>query len=186
MTALNPITLPSARSLLRVFRFFKYIWKPFLLSIGLQIFQSYATLYSIEALNIAVSQVDPTKGANNNSWIYHLFINPDSGKAHIILTAVSVALAIVFVGMICDIIVAWSISWSFALLNDSLTAQIMRQLVYSQTTETVKKQEATVVQRWLIIREIAEFFHNVVANTLGSIFTIGVLIWGTYHQNTMG
>jgi ATP-binding cassette subfamily C protein len=87
--------------------------------------------------------------------------------------------------MICDVIIAWTISWSFSLLNKKLTPKIIYQLVFSETAEAVKKQEATVVQRWLTIRQIAEFFHNVLANSLGSVFTLGILLWGTYGENIM-
>ncbi len=142
-------------------------------------------LYSIEALNIAVSQVDNSKEVNKNSWLYNYFIDPLSSKDHIILTAICIALVIIFIGMICDITIAWSISWSFALLNKNLTSKVINQLVYSATAEAVKKQEATVVQRWLTIRQIADFFHNVLANSLGSFFTLSILIWGTYGQNIM-
>lgn len=182
---LNSINIPSLKSLVVVLRFFKYIWKPFLLSVVLQIFVSYTILYSIEALNIAVSQVDPSRDINKASWLYQTFAEGTTSKQQIIISCVTVALVIIFIGMICDVIIAWSISWNFSLLNHKLTPKIIHQLVYSQTAEKVKKQEATVVQRWLTIRQISEFFHNVLANTVGSIFTLGVLLWGTYQENTM-
>jgi len=179
------ITIPSLKSLLVIFRFFRYIWKPFVLSVVLQVFVSYTILYSIEALNIAVSQVDPSRDINKASWLYQTFAEGSTSKQHIIVNCVTVALVIIFIGMICDVVIAWSISWNFALLNHKLTPKIINQLVYSQTAEKVKKQESTVVQRWLTIRQISEFFHNVLANTVGSIFTLGVLLWGTYQENTM-
>lgn len=182
---LNSINIPSLKSLLVIFRFFKYIWKPFFLSVALQIFVSYTILYSIEALNIAVSQVDPSREINKASWLYQTFAQVATSKQQIIINCVAVALAIIFIGMICDVVIAWSISWNFSVLNQKLTPEIINQLVYSETAEKVKKQEATVVQRWLTIRQISEFFHNVLANTLGSLFTLGILLWGTYRENTM-
>lgn len=182
---LNSINIPSLKSLLVVFRLFKYIWKPFFLSVALQIFVSYTILYSIEALNIAVSQVDPSRKINKGSWLYQTFAQIAISKQQIIINCVAVALTIIFIGMICDVVIAWSISWNFSVLNQKLTPDIINQLVYSETAEKVKKQEATVVQRWLTIRQISEFFHNVLANTLGSLFTLGILLWGTYRENTM-
>lgn len=181
----NQINIPSFKSLLIVFRFFKYIWKPFSVSVALQVFLSYTMLYSIEALNIAVSQVDPSRQIDKSGWIFRTFAEAVSTPSQVILNCVLVALAIIFIGMICDVLIAWSISWSFALLNNNLTPTIIEQLVYSDTAETVKKQESTVVQRWLTIRQIAEFFHNVLANSFGAIFALSVLVWGTYHENTM-
>ena len=182
---INQINAPTIKSFLTVFRFFKYVWKPFFVSVALQIFLSYTILYSIEALNIAVSQIDPSRETNKNSWLYQWLAESASGADRIILNCILVALGIVFIGMICDVIVAWTISWSFSLLNRNLTPKIIHQLVFSETAETVKKQEATVVQRWLTIRQIADFFHNVLANSLGSFFTLGVLLWGTYGENIM-
>src|ERR1044072_5972756 len=172
----NAIGTPSFKSLLTVFRFFKYIWKPFITSVALQIFLSYTMLYSIEALNIAVSQVDSSREIDREGWLFRTFAEESLGADKIIINCVLVAIGIIFIGMICDVLVAWSISWSFGLLNRDLTPTIIRQLVYSQTSETVKKQESTVVQRWLTIRQIAEFFHNVLANTLGAIFSLGILV----------
>ncbi len=183
--ASSQINIPTLKSLLLVFRFFKFIWKPFFLSVFLQIFLSYTMLYSIEALNIAVSQVDPSREIDKGSWLYQWFVQSAVGKDQIILHCITVALVIIFIGMICDVIIAWAISWSWAMLNKNLTPKIIHQLVYSDTEETVKKQEATVVQRWLTIRQIAEFFHNVLANSLGSVFTLGILLYGTYTENTM-
>lgn len=80
--------------------------------------------------------------------------------------------------------ISWSISWSFALLRNC-TPNIIDHLVYSDTIDSVKVQEATVIQRWLIIRQIAEFYHNVLANSLGAMFTLGLLIFGTYHVNVL-
>ena len=182
----SQINVPSFKSFLIIFRFFKYIWKPFFVSVSLQIFLSYTILYSIEALNIAVSQVDKSKEIDKGSWLFQTFAAPVlNSPDKIIINCVLVALTIIFVGMICDVIVAWAISWSFGLLNKFLTPTIIHQLVYAETAESIKKQEATVVQRWLTIRQIAEFFHNVLANTVGAFFTLGVLVWGTYHENTM-
>jgi len=182
---IRDINISYQKPRLIVFNFFKYIYKPFFLSVALQIFVSYTILYSIEALNIAVSQVDQSRDINKASWLYQTFAQVTTSKQQIIINCVAVALFIVFIGMICDVFIAWSISWNFAILNEKLTPKVISQLVYSETVEKVKKQEATVVQRWLTIRQISEFFHNVLANTLGSLFTLGVLLWGTYQENIM-
>ena len=179
------IQLPSISELGWIFKFFKFVWIPVLLSIALQFLLSFTSVYSVEALNIAASVVDEGQELNTESLLYKWFIPIDSNPSNIILISCLLAIIITAFSTILEIVIAWTISWNQSILNRVSTPQIISTLIDSNTQDEIKSEESTIIQRWLILRSISDFFHNVLANSIGSIFNLIILVAFTYFQNVM-
>lgn len=179
------IQLPPISELGWVFKFFKFVWIPVFLSIGLQFLLSFTSVYSVEALNIAASVVDEGQELNTESLLYKWFIPIGSSPSYIILISCLLAIIITAFSTIFEIVTAWTISWNQSILNRTLTPQIVSNLIDSNTQDEIKSEESTIIQRWLILRSISDFFHNVLANSIGSIFNLIILVAFTYFQNVM-
>lgn len=179
------ILVPKIRELNWVFKFFNLIWLPVCLSVFFQFVISYANVYSIEALNIAASVVDKGQEINTESLLYKYFISTENNPEKIILISCVLALCITVLSSVFETIVAWTISWNQSILNSKLTPEIIKGLIKTSNTNDIKKEESTVIQRWLLIKSISDFFHNVLANSIGSVFSLMVLIYFTYKQNSV-
>lgn len=179
------ISVPEIKELNWVFKFFNLIWLPVCLSVFFQFIISYTNVYSIEALNIAASVVDKSQEINTESLLYKCFISSENNPEKIIIISCILALCIIVISSILETIVAWTISWNQSILNSKLTPEIIKGLIKTSNTNDIKKEESTVIQRWLLIKSISDFFHNVLANSIGSIFSLMVLIYFTYKQNTI-
>lgn len=179
------ISVPEIKEIIWVFKFFNLIWLPVCISVFFQFIISYTNVYSIEALNIAASVVDKSQEINTESLLYKYFISTENNPEKIIIISCILALCITVISSILEIIVAWTISWNQSILNSKLTPEIIKGLIKTSNTNDIKKEESTVIQRWLLIKSISDFFHNVLANSIGSIFSLMVLIYFTYKQNTI-
>lgn len=179
------IHLPQLNDLGWVFKFFKFVWIAVLLSIALQFLLSFTSVYSVEALNIAASVVDEGQDLNTESLLYQWFIPKDSSPSNVILISCLLAIVITAFSTILEIVIAWTISWNQSILNRVSTPQIISTLIDSNTQDEIKSEESTIVQRWLILRSISDFFHNVLANSIGSIFNLIILVAFTYFQSVM-
>lgn len=179
------ILVPKIKELNWVFKFFNLIRLPVCLSVFFQFIISYTNVYSIEALNIAASVVDKSQEINTESLLYKCFISSENNPEKIIIISCILALCIIVISSILETIVAWTISWNQSILNSKLTPEIIKGLIKTSNTNDIKKEESTVIQRWLLIKSISDFFHNVLANSIGSIFSLMVLIYFTYKQNTI-
>ena len=179
------ISVPEIKEIIWVFKFFNLIWLPVCLSVFFQFIISYTNVYSTEALNIAASVVDKSQEINTESLLYKYFISTENNPEKIIIISCILALCITVISSILETIVAWTISWNQSILNSKLTPEIIKGLIKTSNTNDIKKEESTVIQRWLLIKSISDFFHNVLANSIGSIFSLMVLIYFTYKQNTI-
>lgn len=177
------ISVPKIRELNWVFKFFNLIWLPVCISVFFQFIISYTNVYSIEALNIAASVVDKGQKINTESLLFKYFISKENNPEKIIIISCILALFITVISSVLETIVAWTISWNQSILNSKLTPEIIKGLIKTSNTNDIKKQESTVIQRWLLIKSISDFFHNVLANSIGSLFSLMVLIYFTYKQN---
>ena len=151
----------------------------------MQFLLSFTSVYSVEALNIAASVVDEGQELNTESLLYKWFIPIDSNPSNIILISCLLAIIITAFSTILEIVIAWTISWNQSILNRVSTPQIISTLIDSNTQDEIKSEESTIIQRWLILRSISDFFHNVLANSIGSIFNLIILVAFTYFQNVM-
>lgn len=179
------IEIPKIKELNWVFKFFNLIGLPVCLSVFSQFIISYTNVYSIEALNIAASVVDKSQEINTESLLYKYFISTENNPEKIIIISCTLALCITVISSVLETIVAWTISWNQSKLNSTLTPEIIKGLIIASNSNDIKKEESTVIQRWLLIKSISDFFHNVLANSIGSVFSLTVLIYFTYKQNTI-
>lgn len=177
------IEIPKFTELKWVFGYFKYIWIPFVISIVFQFFLSFTSAYSIEALNIAASVVDNNQEINQESLLFKFFITSEQTSDKIILISCFLALIISITSTFLEIFIAWTISINQSILARKLTPNIITSLIENNKIDDIKTHEATIVQRWLLIKSISDFYHNILANSIGSVFNLFILLYFTYSQN---
>lgn len=180
------IASPKWDSFKKVLLFFPALWKPFMLSIALQVISSLIEVNILDAITAALVQLESAEPATKGSWLYNFFLSLDKSKTEILLLSTAFALvARVFV-VLLEIIIKWSGAWSFAILNNMGTPEIIKNLVFSnKKEESVSHQESTVIQRWLAMKSIAEFYHNVVADAIGAIFNLVIILVWVFQRDAL-
>lgn len=177
------IRTPLFRDLKWILGLARVVWFPVGLAIVVQLFGSVAGAYSLDALRTALSALEGPDLPEPASWVVRPFVPDGSSVAAIAAISCVIAIALTVLVAIGDIVVAWTISLSVALLNKNFTPRVITSLVEALHVEGIATQESTVVQRWLLLRTVADFFHNVFANSIGSVFDLSVLLYFTYAQN---
>jgi putative hydroxymethylpyrimidine transport system ATP-binding protein len=180
------IEVPSLAKSLWAARFFPIIRRPFITSIVLQALSAGVGICSIKAIGVAMTALEGKSLETDTIAARLASLIGAPAPAQFIVWACLAAILFAILGAVVDGFAAWCISWSLSSLHRVATPQFMMNLVNGARLEALHDQEATVVQRWLTLKSVAQFYHNFVANSIGATIEICLIVLVAFSQNVTG
>ncbi|MEK6406576.1 MAG: ABC transporter ATP-binding protein [Acidobacteriota bacterium] len=167
---------PAARWIVKIVRL---AWIPFLLAIAGRWLGSGFDVLSSSLLAFSVVQL----GGQGETGLPI----PDALMGWIrasespLTSALLLALGITLLGRLFQTLVEWCLTWTHLLVNRKLTPEVMEASLEPATHRLL--DPSTVVQRWLLKVDISYFIHQSVAQTIGDIGTVLIILVVTFKAN---
>jgi ABC-type multidrug transport system fused ATPase/permease subunit len=175
------VELPGGPAVRWIAKIVRLAWIPFLLAIGGRWLASSFEVLSSSLLAFSVVQLGgsgesglPIPGALMG-WIRA------SGSP--LTAALLLALGITLLGRLVETLVAWCLTWTHLNVNRRLTPEFMEASVEPATGRLL--DPPTLVQRWLLKIDISYFIYESLADTIGQIGTVVIILFATFKANVI-
>jgi ABC-type multidrug transport system fused ATPase/permease subunit len=173
------VELPSGPAVRWIARIVRLAWIPFSLAIVGRWLGSGLDVLSSSLLAFAVVQLGG-KGENGLPI-------PDVVMAWIraskspLSAALLLALGITLFGRLFQTLVQWCLTWTHLLVNRKVTPEVVEASLEPATHRLL--DPSTMVQRWLLKVDLSFFIHESVAETIGDIGTVLIILIVTFKAN---
>ncbi len=173
------VELPSGPAVRWIVRIVRLAWIPFSLAIGGRWLGSGFDVLSSSLLAFAVVQLGG-KGENGLPIPDALMDWIRTSKSPL-TAALLLALGITLLGRLFQTLVQWCLTWTHLLVNRKLTPEVMEASLEPSTRRLL--DPSTMVQRWLLKFDLSSFIHESVAETIGDVGTVLIILVVTFKAN---
>ena len=173
------VELPGGPALAWVGKLVRLAWMPFSIAVVGRWLASGLEVLSSSLLAHAVVQLGG-KGESGlpipdvvMSWIR-------AADAPLLATLL-IALGVTLVGQLVRTFVQWCLTWTHLNLNRRITPDVMEASLEPATRRIV--DPPTAVQRWLLKIDVSYFIYESLAQTLGDVGTVLIILVATFRAN---
>jgi ABC-type multidrug transport system fused ATPase/permease subunit len=99
-----------------------------------------------------------------------------------LMSALLLALGITLLGRLIQTTVQWCLTWIHLIVNRKLTPEVMEASLDPAARRLL--DPPTAVQRWLLKVDVSYFIYESLAETIGDIGTIVIILIATFNANT--
>lgn len=173
------VELPGGPAIRWIVKIVRLAWMPFFLAIAGRWLASGFDVLSSSLLAFSVVQLG---GSGENGLPI-----PDAVMRWIrvskspLTTALLLALAITLLGRLVQTLVQWCLTWTHLLVNRKLTPEVMDASLEPATHRLL--DPSTMVQRWLLKVDISYFIYESLAETIGDVGTVLIILVATFKAN---
>jgi len=173
------VELPDASAIAWIARLGRLAWMPFFAAIGGRWSASALDVLSSSLLAFAVVQMG---GSGENALpIPDRIVSWIRTSQSPLTTALLLALGITLLGRLVQTLVQWCLTWTHLAVNRKLTPEVMEASLEPASRRVL--DPPTVVQRWLLKIDISYFIYESVAESIGDIGTVLIILVATFKAN---
>lgn len=173
------VELPGGPALRWIVTIVRLAWMPFLLAIGGRWLASGLDVLSSSLL--AFSLVQLGGGGERGLPVPEALMGWIRASKSPLTAALLLALGITLLGRLVQTLVQWCLTWTHLTVNRKLTPEVVEASIEPATRRLL--DPPTAVQRWLLKIDISEFICESVAQTIGDIGTILIILFATFKAN---
>lgn len=173
------VELPSGPAVRWIVKIVRLAWIPFSLAIGGRWLGSGFDVLSSSLLAFSVVQLGG-KGENGLPIPDALMDWIRASKSPL-TAALLLALGIALLGRLFQTLVQWCLTWTHLIVNRKLTPEVMEASLEPATHRLL--DPSTMVQRWLLKIDLSFFIHESVAETIGDVGTVLIILVVTFKAN---
>jgi ABC-type multidrug transport system fused ATPase/permease subunit len=173
------VELPSGAALRWIGALLRLTWLPFTIAI---VGRWLATSLEVLGLSLLAFAVIELGGDRKTDLpIPQVVLNWLTQSSSRLVAALLLALATVVIGRAIETLVDWSLPWIHLKVNRKLTPEVMEAAVEPTTRRLL--DPPTAVQRWLLKIDISFFIFESLAETIGDLGTIVIILAVTFTAN---
>jgi ABC-type multidrug transport system fused ATPase/permease subunit len=154
-------------------------WKPFALAVVGRWIASALEVLSSSLLALSVVQLGGTEESELPipsfvmAWI--------RAEQSPLIATLLLALAVTVLGQLVRTTVQWCLTWTHLLVNRKLTPEVIDVSLEPATHRLL--DPPTAVQRWLLKIDVSYFIYESVAQTIGNVGTVIIILIATFRAN---
>lgn len=175
------VELPRGPAVLWIVKMVRLAWMPFVLAVGGRWLSSGLDVLSSSLLAFAVVQLGG-KGETGLPIPDALMTWIRAAKSPLI-AGLLLALGITLFARLAQTTVQWCLTWTHLIVNRKITPEVMEASLEPAARRLL--DPPTAVQRWLLKVDVSFFIYESVAETIGDVGTVLIILIATFKANVI-